>query len=82
MKRQSGSKQNGGMRVVAAGVHHAAVFGAIGNLVFLGNRQGVNIGTQGNDRSLRIGCGRNAGNDASFAGTEPIRYFGGSELFG
>lgn len=51
MKRQRGSEQNGGVRIVAAGVHDTVVAGTIGDFIFLGDGQGVNIGAQGNGGS-------------------------------
>jgi len=77
MERQSGSKQNGGMGIVAAGVHHTVVPGAKGNLIRFSNRQSINIGTQGNDWSPRAEGGRDAGDNASFTGAKPMWNVGG-----
>ena len=80
MQRHRGPKQNGGMRIVPAGVHHSVVFGAIENFIFLGGWQGIDIGTQGDDRSCRMGGGRDVGDDPFFPSAQPKRDFGGGEF--
>lgn len=71
------AKDDGGVGIVAAGVHDAGSGGTIGGLIFLRDGKGVDIGTQGDDRSVG---GLILGDEAHFAGAESMAYASGGEL--
>ena len=66
-ENHSGAEADGGVGVVATGVHDARAFGGAGDSGFFEDGEGVHVGTDGEDILIGAGLTVEFGDDASFA---------------
>lgn len=62
-----GAEADGGVGIVAAGVHDAGAFGGEGEVCFFGDGQSVHVGADGEDVAVGFGFAGEFGDDAGFA---------------